>query len=98
MGDIPTDYNHTVNPTVTRAAVTEGTHHAPHPATTVAHATLWLTNAFITTCARTYPTGTVTSHLEQATSPTNVTHATTPHTVASLTPATITTLHEDHSQ
>ena len=37
MGDISTNHNHTTIPTVTAvAAVSEGTHHAPHPATTVA--------------------------------------------------------------
>ena len=44
MEDISTDHNPTIIPTVTGAAVSEGTCHAPCPATRAAHATLWLMN------------------------------------------------------
>ena len=40
MGGISTNHNHATIPTVTgAAAVPEGTHCTPHPATAVAHAT-----------------------------------------------------------
>ena len=52
MGDISTDHNHAAIPTTTGAvAVPEGTHHAPYPADTVAHATLRPMDAPITTHA-----------------------------------------------
>ena len=42
MGDISANHNHIFIPTMTRAAaVTEGTHCTPHPATTVAHTIFW---------------------------------------------------------
>ena len=99
MADISANHNHTPNPTTTGAAVViDDTHCAPHPATAVAYATLWLTDALITTHARTHPTGIVTPHLEHATSLNDVTHDTTPQTIASLTLATLTAVHKDHSQ
>ena len=52
--DISTDHTYTANPTMTgAAAVTEGTHHTPNPATAVACTTLWLTDGVITTCTDT---------------------------------------------
>ena len=98
MGDISTDHNCTTIPTMTgTAAVLEGTHHASHPATVMAHATLQLKDALIATCAMTHPTGIVTPHATLTTSPTNITHTTIPQTGASLTPATLTALHGEHS-
>ena len=79
MGDISTDHNHTAISTVTgAAAVSEGTHHAPHLATAAAHAALQLMDTSIATCAMKHPTGIVTPHPTLATSPTNITHATSP--------------------
>ena len=40
MGNISSNHNSATIPTVTGAAVSEGTHHVPHPATAAAHATL----------------------------------------------------------
>ena len=97
VGVISTNPNNTANPTVSgAAAVTEGTHHALHPATTVVYATLWLTDTLITTHAETHPTGIIAPHLKHATS-TDITHASTPQIVASLTLATLTALHEDYN-
>ena len=98
MGDISTNLNHTANSTVTgAAAVTEDTHCTPHPAIAVAHATLWLTDALITSHAKTHPTGIVAPHLDHITSPTCITHATTPWTIVSLSLATLPALHKDHN-
>ena len=98
MGDISTDHNHATSPTATRAAsVTEGMHYTPHPATSVAHATLQLMDAPIATHAMTHPTGIVTPHLKLTTCPTRVTQATIPWTVAGLALATLTALYRDHS-
>ena len=80
MGDIPADHNPTTIPTLTGAAVSEGTHHAPHPATTAACATLQLMDAPIAICALTHPTGIVESHSTFTTSPRGITHATFPWT------------------
>ena len=91
MEDISTDHNHTTDTTMTGAAtVTEHTHHIPHPSTTAACATLWLTETLIATLAKAYPTGIVELHLKHATSSTNITHTTISQT--------LTTQHEDHSQ
>ena len=79
------------------AAVPEGTHYAPHPATAVACATLWLMDAPISTCTRTHPIGIVSPLPTLTTSPTNVTHTTIPQTGAGLTPAALTALHGEHS-
>ena len=46
-------------------------------------------NAPIATCAMTHPTGIVPPHLKHTTSPTAVTHATIPQTVAGLTSGTL---------
>ena len=69
----------------------------PHPATTSAHAALQQMDIPIATHAMTHPTGIVTPHATFTTS-TNITHATIPWTRASLTPATLTTLHRKPSQ
>ena len=62
IGGISTDHNYIIYPTMTGvAAVMEGTHYAPHPATTAAYATLQLTDAFITTCIKTHPTAIIAS-------------------------------------
>ena len=99
MKDISTDHNHTTIPNMTEAAaVTKGTHCAPHPASTVAPATLWPMHVPIATCAMTHPTGIVTPYLKHTTFPTDATHATVPQTTASLAPTTLTALHGNHSQ
>ena len=99
VGDIVTDHNHAAIPTTTAAAaVTKGIHAAPHLATTAAHTALWLIDAPIASYTRTHPTDIVTPNLKLTTSPTNITNATIPWTIASLTPTTFTTLHRDHSQ
>ena len=98
MGNISTSHNHATIPTMSgAAAVTEGMHCAPHRATTAAQAALCLMDCPIATYAMTHPTGMVALHLKLATSPTDITHATIPQTVACLTPATLTTLNEDCS-
>ena len=98
MGDISTDHNHDTVPTATgAAAVSKGTHHTPDPATTAAHATLWLKDVPITICTITHPNSIVTPHSTLATSPADVTHTTVPRTRASLAPATPTILHGKHS-
>ena len=45
MGDISAGYSPTTVPTVTEVPVSEGTHHAPHPATAKACTTLHLMDA-----------------------------------------------------
>ena len=98
MGDISTDHNHAATPTTTgTAAILEGTHCPPHPATTAVHTTFEWIDAPIITCATTQPTGIVTPHPTLTTSPTNITHATIPQTGVSLTPATLTAWHWEHS-
>ena len=77
MGDISTD--HSTIPTMTgAAAVIEGTHHTPHPATAAAHTTFGLIDAPITTYTATQAIGMVTPHLKHTSSPTNFTHTTIP--------------------
>ena len=98
LRDISANHNPTTIPTVTGAAVSEGTHHTPHPATAVAYATLWLIDAPIAICIMTHPTNIVTPHPALNISSRDVTHATIPQTRASLTPLTPTTLHRKHSQ
>ena len=96
--DISTDHNHIANPTMTgAAAVTEGTHHTPQSSHHSGSCYPLADDNLITTYAETHTTGIVTTHLKHTTSPTDVTHATTPWTIASLTLATLTTLHEDHN-
>ena len=96
MEDISAGHIHfTAIPTVTEAAVTEGRPRTPHPAATAAHATLWLLDTPITTCAIT-PTGIVSPHPTFAISPPDII-CTTPQTGAGLAPATATTLHRKHS-
>ena len=73
---------------MTEVAVLEGTLHALLPATTATHATLQLLDAPIDPCTITTPHPTLTTF------PTGTTHA-TPHTRASLIPATPTTEHKD---
>ena len=62
MGDISTDHNPIAIPTTTGAAVSEGTHHVPHPATTAACTTLWPMNSSIAICAVSHSTGILTLH------------------------------------
>ena len=78
MGDISAGHSPAAIPTVTGAAASEGTNHAPHPVTTAAHAPF-------TTCAITHPTGIVTPHPTLTISPIDITHATMPQTVATIT-------------
>ena len=80
------------------AAVTEGIHHAPNPATAVVHSTLWLIDVPITTHAMTHPTCIITLHPRLTTSPTNITDTTIPWTGAGLTAATLTVWIREHSQ
>ena len=99
MGGISNHHNHTTIPTVAgAAAVSKVTHHTPHPGTAVAHITLQLMDAPITTSTPTHPTGTVTPHPTLATSPTDITHTTIPWTGASLAPATLNAQHRKQSQ
>ena len=93
IGDISAGHSPAAIPTVTEAAVLEGTLHTPLPATAALSATLQLMNAAITPHAMT-PTGTVTPHPRLATSPTDITHA-TPQTGAGLTTATPTAQHKN---
>ena len=51
----------------------------------------------ITTCAMTHPTGIVAPYPAFTISPTNITHTTIPQTGASITPATLTAMHGEHS-
>ena len=95
MGDISAGHSAATVPTMTEAAVLEGTPDAPLPATAAAHAALWLMDTPITTCTMT-PTGIVTPHPTLATSPTDVSHATT-ETGTSLAPATPTAQHRNLS-
>ena len=99
MGNISTSHNHTAVPTTTgAAAVSKDTHHAPHPATTVPCITLQPMDALITICTVTHLTGIVAPNPTLATSPTDITHGSTPQTGASITPATPTKLHRKNSQ
>ena len=98
MGDISAGNSPATIPTVTGAAVSEGTHHAPHPATVAGHTALQLMGTPIATHAMTPPTSIVTPHPALNTSPMDITHTTTPWTRAVLTPATPTTLHGNHNQ
>ena len=85
-------------PTMTGAAVSQGTHHAPHPATAASHATLQQVDACIITHAMTHPTSIVASHPAFATSPGDITSATIPWNGATIIPATPTALHRKQSQ
>ena len=80
--DVSTDHHHATIPTMTgaAAAVSEGTHCAPHPANAVACATWQLMDTPITTHTMTHPTGIVTSNPTHATSHSAVTQATIPQT------------------
>ena len=91
IGDISAGHRPTTIPTMTEAAVLEGTPCAPLPDTAAAYSALQPMDAPITPCTMT-PTGTVTSHPTLTTSPTYISH-TTPQTRASLAPATPTTQH-----
>ena len=86
IGDISAGHSPAAIPTMTEAAVLEGTPHIPLPATAAVHAALWPIDTPITTHTMT-PTDIVTPHPTLTTSPTDVTH-TTLQTRASLTPAT----------
>ena len=95
MGDILTDHNNVAIPTAARAAaISEGTHCIPHPATAVACTAPWPIDAPTVTHARTHPTSMV---VLNPTLTTSLTHATTPWTRTSLAPATLTTLHRKYS-
>ena len=59
MGDISPGHNSTPIPTAAGTVVSEGTHHAPYPATTAAHTNLWLIDASIAICSMPHPTGIV---------------------------------------
>ena len=98
LGDISNDHNPTAIPTATEAAVSEGTHCIPHPATTAAHAPLWLMDIPITIHVVTHPTSIVAPHLALTTSTADVTYTTIPWTGASLNSAPLTALHRKHSQ
>ena len=89
MGDISAGQSPSTIPTVTEAAVLEGTSDALLPAIVAGNTTLWLIDAPITTHSVT-PPGIVTPHPILATSPTDITYPTL-QTGAGLTPATPTT-------
>ena len=95
MGDVSAGHSPATIPTVTEAAVLQGTPCAPLPATAAAHATLWLMDAPITTLAVT-PTGIVAAQPALATSPTDDTNS-TPQTGVGPTPATPTAQHRNLS-
>ena len=92
MGDISTNHNHTAIPTMTGAAVSEGTHHAPHPDTAAACTALWPIDSPNAIYTVTHPNGIVTHHPTPTTSPIDITHATIPQSRAGPAPATSTTL------
>ena len=96
MRDISAGHSPTAIPTMTEAAVSEGTPHAPHLAITLAHSALWPMEAPIAACTMT-PTGIVTPHPTLTTSLADITH-TTSQTRASLVSSTPTALHRNHSQ
>ena len=98
MVDISAGHSPTAIPTVAGVLVSKGTHHAPHPATAAACATLWPMDTLITTSTMTHPTGIVAPLPTLTTSPADITHATIPWTGAALIPATLTALHTKHSQ
>ena len=80
MRDISPNHNSSAIPTVTGAAVSEGMHCIPYPATAAACVSLSLMEIPITICTVTHPTGIVTSHPTLATSHSAVTQATIPQT------------------
>ena len=96
IGDISAVHSPTTIPTATEAAASEGSSSAPHQATAAACTTLQPMDAPIIIHTMTL-TGIVAPHPTLTTSPMGVTHA-TPQTGASLTPATPTMLHREHSQ
>ena len=98
MGDISAGHSPVTIPILTGEAVSEGTHHTPHPATAATHAALQPMEAPITTHTTTHPISIVTSHPTLTTSPMDITHATIPWTRAPLAPATPIALHRNHSQ
>ena len=93
IGYISAGHSPATVPTMTEAAVLEGTPHIPLPATTAANATLWMIDDLITTCA-VKTTGIAAPHPALATSPAGITH-TTPQTRTSLTQATPTIQHRN---
>ena len=97
MGDISANHNPVTTPTMTGTAVSEGTHCTPHPATAEVYSTLWLMDAPIAIHAMLHPTMIVTPHPTLTTSPADVTHAIIPQTGTSLSLATPTALHRNHS-
>ena len=97
--DISNDHNFTtISTRKGAAAVSEGTHHPPHSVTTVAYDALWVMDTPVISLAMTHPISIVTPHPALTSSPADATHTTIPWTRASLTPATLTTLHRKHSQ
>ena len=83
---------------MTGVAVSEGTHHPPHPDTSAACAALWQMDAHITTHAMTHPTSIFAPHPTLATCPADITCMTISGTGAALIPATPISLHRKHSQ
>ena len=94
-GDISAEHSPTLIPTVTEAAVLEGTPHVLLPATAATHATPQPMDGPITPHA-VIPSGIVALHPTLTTSPVGATLA-NPWTRASLTPAAPTTQHKDFS-
>ena len=87
MAGISTSHNHTQIPTMTGvAAVTGGTHHTLHPATTAVHVAFCLMDAPIATHTITHHTYITTPHPRLTTFSTNITHASIPQTRAGVAP------------
>ena len=95
IGDISTGHSPTLIPTVTEAAILEGTPHALLPATTVAGATPQPVGTPVTPCT-VMPSGIVSLHPALTTSPMGTTH-TTPWTGTNLTLAAPATQHKNLS-
>ena len=95
IGDISAGHSPALIPTMTEAAVLEGTPHALLPATAAAHAAPQLMDAPITPCT-VIQKGIAALHPALTTSPVGTTHV-TPQTGASLTPAAPSTQHKDLS-
>ena len=93
MGYISTDDNYMAIPTMTEAAVSEGMHCTPHPATTAVCVALWLMDAPNTICTMTYPTGIVAPLSTFTTSPADISHTTILQSRACPAPTTPTALH-----
>ena len=96
VGDISAHHNPTTIPITTGVAVSEGTYHVPHLATTAVHSALLLVDVPIAIHAMTHLTSIITPHPALTISPTDLTHATIPQTRTSPAPTTPTALHRKY--